>query len=245
MKGPVVLIHGAWSRGTTWAAVAARLSAAGLTVHAPDLPGHGADPTPPAEVGLAECAEAVAALLRRSGPALLVGHSMGGMVISAAAERVPDLVVRLVYVAAFLPQDGDSLLDLIRRQEMPGIRDLVRPAPLPGATVLCPEGLCERLCQDATQAQCAGVIAGLGQQPNRVQTEPAALTPERFGRVPRAYVLCRQDRTVSPDLQRRMAGRGACDPVADIDCGHLPQITRPQMLADILLQLRQEEPSSP
>ena len=231
MTLPVVLVHGAWSRGAAWAAVAARLSATGHDVRAPDLPGHGGDPTPPAAVGLDTCAEAVAKTLRETGPALLVGHSMGGMVISAAAEKVPDLVIRLIYVAAFLPENGESLLDLIRRQDEAGIRDLVRPAPASGASVLETDGLCDVLCQDASEAQCSAVISGIGHQPDRVQTDSVRLSAERFGRVPRAYVFCRQDRTVTPGLQRWMLTRQKCAPVLELDSGHLPQITRAADLA--------------
>ncbi len=229
-----VLIHGAWSRGAMWNAVAGHLRAMGHEVAAPDLPGHGDDPTPPDQVGLEACATAVAELVRAGPAPVLVGHSMGGMVISAVAERVPEALQRLVYVAALLPADGQSLLDLIRGQDIPGVQDMVRRAPQPGATVLAPEGLCKVLCQDADARACAAVLAGLGHQPNRVQTDPVRLSPGRFGTVARSYVLCRDDRTVSPALQRAMLARTPCDPVHELDAGHLPQVTRAADLAALI-----------
>ncbi len=234
---PVILVHGAWSSARAWDGLVPLLAAKGRTVRAVDLPGHGSDPTPPGKVGLDDYAARLADVLRDAPPALLVGHSMGGMAISAAAELVPEKVRKLVYVAAFLPRDGESLLDLIRRQDSPGIRDAVRPGPQPGTTVLSPQAALDVLCQDATPAQRKGVAAGLGPQPNRAQTDKVRLTPERFGRIPRAYVFCTRDLVVTPELQHAMVAASPCAETFDIDSGHLPQITRPRELADILNRL--------
>ena len=83
-----------------------------------DLPGGGDDHTPVDDVTLASCAERVCDVLAsRPEPPILVGHSMGGVVITQAAADCPDRVASLVFVAAFMPANGQSLLDLAQLPE--------------------------------------------------------------------------------------------------------------------------------
>ena len=108
-----VLIHGAWHGGWCWDRVRSRLEQAGHTVATPDLPGHGDDKTPTAAVSLDAYAARVCDVLdAQAEPVVLVGHSMGGVVVTAAAERRPEAVRALVYLCAFLPGDGVSLMML-------------------------------------------------------------------------------------------------------------------------------------
>ena len=92
-----MLIHGAWHGGWCWHKVVAELSRRGHRVVAPDLPAHGDDSTTRELVTLEAYADRVVEHLDDvSGPVCLVGHSMGGMVISAVGERVPERIERLV-----------------------------------------------------------------------------------------------------------------------------------------------------
>ena len=113
-----VLVHGAFCGGWCWEPVVELLEQRGHVVSAPDLPGSGADPTPVRDVTLAAYAVRVADVLaEREQPAILVAHSMAGMAITQAAANHPERIARLVYLAAFLPRDGQSLLDLTRLPE--------------------------------------------------------------------------------------------------------------------------------
>ena len=106
----MLLVHGAWHGAWCWQGITPRLEAAGVNVIAPDLPGHGTDSTPRNQVTLDAYADRViAAISGRSDRITLVGHSMGGVVISAVAERVPERIARLVYACAFLPRNGEAL----------------------------------------------------------------------------------------------------------------------------------------
>ena len=110
-----VLVHGAWHGAWCWERVAPLLRAAGHSVVAPDLPGHGADATPWWRVTLGGYARRVRdAALASGGRVIAVGHSMGGCVITQAAARWPEPFAGLVYLCAFVPQPGESLLSLAR-----------------------------------------------------------------------------------------------------------------------------------
>jgi pimeloyl-ACP methyl ester carboxylesterase len=119
-----LLIHGAMGGAWCWERVIPGLRAAGHAAVAIDLPGQGADATPLAEITLPRYAEAVCDALDGmngvGGPVLLTGHSMGGMVITQAASQRPEKLAGLVYVAAFLPGPGQSLLDITHLPEAAG-----------------------------------------------------------------------------------------------------------------------------
>ncbi len=105
-----VLVHGGFSGAWIWLPLMDRLKAAGHLVEAFDLPGMGDDRTSRSGVSLDSYASRVCeALAAVSEPAFVVGHSMGGIVATQAAARCPERVAALVYVAAFLPKDGQSL----------------------------------------------------------------------------------------------------------------------------------------
>ena len=148
-----------------WGDVPRLLAARGHMVEAVDLPGHGQSGVPPEKVTLADYGSALAERLATGEPAVLVGHSMGGMAISAAAERVPGQVTRLVYLAAFLPRDGDSLLSL-KRREPETIGAAVRRGPVRGTTVLDPALAAGCLFQDAPANLQTAALALPGPQPN-------------------------------------------------------------------------------
>jgi pimeloyl-ACP methyl ester carboxylesterase len=106
---PFILVHGAWHGAWCWERVVPLLAVRGFTARAIDLPGHGDDPTPPGRVSwedyLERMGEALAAV---AGPAILVGHSLGGGVITGAADRWPEKIRALVYLCALLPDAPDA-----------------------------------------------------------------------------------------------------------------------------------------
>src|SRR5206468_818884 len=113
-----VLVHGAFSGAWIWQPLIRRLEAAGHTVEAFDLPSMGDDRAPASECTLDACAARLCQVLAtRTEPAIVAGHSMGGIIATQAAARCPERVAALVYVTAFLPKAGQSLLDLTKLPE--------------------------------------------------------------------------------------------------------------------------------
>lgn len=228
----IILVHGAWGNAQSWTAVVPLLRAAGHEVEALDLPGHGANGEPSGAIGQKEYVDYVEARLMDGPPAMLVGHSMGGVVIAQVAARQPGHVTACVFVAALLPRDGESLLGLILQQEAKGVMEAVIPGPVRGTTLLKPEAAAA-LFPDATPSMAAAAMAAMSPQSNKAQKDPAEVGPG-FAGVPRAYVFCTQDQVVSYPLQQKMVAATPCEATFTLECGHVPLLTRPAELAEIL-----------
>jgi len=233
-----VLVHGAWYGGWCWEKVAPLLEAEGHRVDAVDLPGRGTNPAPPAEMTLAANARHVADRALAAGePAILVGHSMGGIVISQAAELVPESVSALVYVTAFLPANGQSLPQLGEGDE----EALVPPNIVAdGATGLCTvaEGVrVDALFGECDPGEAAAASARLVPESLAAIAAPVAISEERAGSVRRVYVECVNDRAITIGKQREMAANRPCERVLSLDADHSPFLSRPAQLAAHLLSV--------
>jgi pimeloyl-ACP methyl ester carboxylesterase len=238
----ILLVHGAFGRAACWDRVAPGLRAGGHDVEAIDLPGAGDDDTPVAEVTLGRYAQRVCEALADGPPAVLVGHSMGGMVITQAAANCPESIDRLIYVAAFLPEDGQSLIDLTQLPE--GAGDAVQGGLVvegdPPVARMPPEAARVGLMHCCDDDAAAWGTSLRGPQPVAPFTHPARLTgpgADAFAALPRAYVMCLQDRAIKPPLQRRMLEAAGCDPVLEIDTDHSVWASRPDELATALDRL--------
>jgi pimeloyl-ACP methyl ester carboxylesterase len=233
-----VLIHGAWHGAWCWEKVEKELRAAGQQVVSVNLPSHGDDDTPAHEVTLETYATAVADVVRaQKGPVVLVGHSMGGIVISAAAEMVPDLIERLIYVTGFLPRDGESLLALEERNPRPSVpRSLVIEEGAPTATIV-PDRIVDIFFNDLPHHEAQAAKAKLVPQPLAPMATPIKLTPDRFGRVPKSYIECTIDNAISIELQRDMISKSNVDKVETLKASHSPFLSMPLDTARALLRL--------
>jgi pimeloyl-ACP methyl ester carboxylesterase len=220
-----VLVHGAHGGAWCWEPVVGPLADAGHTVEAFDLPGSGDDRTPAADVTLAAYVERVCAQLEtRPEPALLVGHSLGGVVIAQAAARCPDRIAALVYVTAFVPRDGQSLVDLARLpegagEEVPVAVDVEDGAPV---VVMSDEVARWAVYGECTDEQAAWAVARRRSQAIAPFTEPVALDDAALRRMPRAYVTCSEDRRIPLALQRRMIADNGIENVIELRADHSP-----------------------
>ena len=232
-----LLVHGAYHGAWCWRYLTPLLEAAGARVLAPDLPGHGADTTPSAELSLSLYADHVAAAARAAGePVALVGHSMAGAVIAQAAERAPEAIRRLVYLTAYMPGHGESIVDWARKDA--GTKAQGTRVEYEGVPCLAVDRAKTReaFYQDATEADVDWVAARLRPEPLAVFRAPLALTPENFGRLPRDYISCRRDLAITADLQDAMLAALPARRVWQMDTGHSPFVVAPGALADILLE---------
>ena len=126
-----VLVHGAWQAPYVWDAVKTKLINEGNNVTVVELPGHGSDQTVPSTLTLNTYRDKVLdAMSKINGKVILVGHSLGGMIISAVAEQNPSKIEKLVYLAAYLPTSGQSLLALAGTDAGSALGDSVNKVPI-------------------------------------------------------------------------------------------------------------------
>jgi len=235
MGRPILLVHGAWHGAWCWDRVVSHLQAPDRRVVAIDLPGHGAETTPPGEVTLDLLAARVCeALAEFDEPAVVVGHSMGGLVISQAAERCPDRTVRLVFVAAFLVHDGETLLSITENDP----NDVVHPNIVFNddrtTAALRPEAVRDLFFGDCSDEDAAWAAARLVPEPTAPFGTPLQVTNGRFGSIPRTYVHCTEDRALSMAIQEQMVADVGVDDVATLAASHSPFLSMPQQLAEII-----------
>ncbi|MFQ5614542.1 MAG: alpha/beta fold hydrolase [Anaerolineae bacterium] len=233
-----VLIHGAWHGGWCWDKVVPLLEKEGHKVEAPDLPGHGKDKTPTSEVTLQAYADRVCQVVNaQSEPVILVGHSMGGLAITQAAENCPGNIKALVYLTAFLLQDGEFLLQYAQEDtEALVLPNLIMAEDESFATVR-DEGIKPAFYADCSDEDVARAKSLLVPQSAAPFGTPVHTTAENFGRIPRVYIECLQDRAISPSIQKRMYTNLPCEKVISMDTSHSPFFSAPEELARHLLSV--------
>jgi pimeloyl-ACP methyl ester carboxylesterase len=232
-----VLVHGSFQGGWCWERVVPHLVKAGHHVVALDLPGHGEDTTPVAQVTLESYVNTVRKVVEtRKEPVILVGHSFGGMVISQVAEQMPEKIQSLVYLAALLPQNGLSALQLPNPDGDELMANMIINEA-EGWVFVKEEAIPGIYYTDCTPEDVAAVLPRLQVEPVMPYMQPVSLSAEKFGIVKRYYIGCTQDRSVTPAFQQVMLAATPCDQVFTMDAGHSPYISRPADLAAILLQV--------
>ena len=222
---PVVLVHGAWGGAWAWGYVQAELEKRGITSVAVDLPSSGTAPSTLAD----DAATVRAALDGLDAPAVLVGHSYSGGVITEASAG-NDKVAHLVYTCAILPEEGQSTFSLMGEDPTPSTLGNAIRATDDGLSTLDPVGAKDDLFNDVTQEQADPIIAALGTHRLSVFGEsPSGLGWKEH---PSTYILTTNDRVFSTELQRRMAANATN--VVEVDAGHIPLLSRPAELADAI-----------
>jgi len=278
-KAVFVLVHGGWHNHSAWDRVTSILKANGFAALTLDLPGAGvnaiaptslrcspfdaaafaAERSPMAGVTQEQRTQAVVALVKQAaslsnGKVILVGHSAGGMTISAVAEQVPELLLAVVYLAGFMVPNGIPLLGMLQHETMSSAQSLglfVGDPVAVGATRINPGSTDEAyrsllkasfygdvsesdFVQAASQLHCDESNAGA--------LAPSEITAERFGRVPRHYIRTTQDRAVPLTGQDHMIATvdgaiGGKTITHTLASSHSPFLSQPANLSKVLIDI--------
>jgi pimeloyl-ACP methyl ester carboxylesterase len=241
-KSTYLLVHGAWHNNQCWERVVPLLAAAGHRVLAPSLTGHGctAHLLSP-EVGLDTHADDIVGLIVEQGltEVILVGHSYAGLVISAAANQVPDRIAHLVYLDAMVPGDGDSAADLYPEltkyliESTAGTGTDWRVPPLPQSPP--PVGLFGVV----DPADAAWLRTMLSDQSVRCFQQSVCMDNPAVNAIPRTHIHCvgaMLEGTVREPVPATQPN-GAPAQVWELATGHDCMITMPFELADLLLKI--------
>jgi pimeloyl-ACP methyl ester carboxylesterase len=239
-----VLVHPAWFGGWCWKKVLPLLCARGHAVHTPTLTGlgervHLARP----EVGLDTHVDDVVNLLTYEDlhDVVLAGTSSGGVVITGVADRVPERIGRLVYLDAFVPEDGQSMLDIIPTERRPVMERLVategqgwllpRFAPAPWET------FARESWRITDEGDLRWMLARLAPTPFGHFRDPVRRRNPRGETVPRTYIRCLDWPNASFDRYADAARRSPGWTWRGLAASHLPYITQPSDVADLLLEV--------
>lgn len=221
----VVLVHGAFADGSSWAKIIPLLEAKGLHVIAVQNP-------------LTSLADDVAATKRaiaqQDGPVLLVGHSWGGMVISDAGNDPK--VAGLVYVAAAAPDANQSLSDLTKAAPTVGLKQIKADA---GFLSLTPQGINEDFAQDLTPAERKVIIAT--QQPVAAAAFGDKMATVAWQTKPSWYIVASNDHMISPVLEQAMAKKIKATTLT-LAASHVPMLSQPQKVADFIVEAAKKAP---
>jgi pimeloyl-ACP methyl ester carboxylesterase len=238
MMSTFVLVHGAWHGRWAWEKVVPLLEEAGHKVEAPDLRGHGDDKTPVPEVSLQSYADRVSEVLDgQSEPVILVGHSMGGIVISEVAERHPEKVRLLVYLAAFLLPNGKTLLETAQTDDETLVLQNVEVDEDKGIVTIREDAAREVFYGDCSEEDVERAKERLQPQALAPFATPVGVGEENFGRVKRTYIECLQDRAIGPATQKLMYTELPCEKVISMETSHSPFLSVPEKLVSHLVSL--------
>jgi pimeloyl-ACP methyl ester carboxylesterase len=233
MTKTFVLVHGAWHGGWCWRRVADLLQKQGHKVFAPTLTGLGerAHLLGPG-IGLSTHIADVVNVFKyeRLADVVLCGHSYGGMVISGVAEQVQPAIRSIVFLDAFMPENGEAIIDLTSA----AVQEALRGAREKGALGIPPR---PAAAFGVNEKDRAWVDAMCGPQPIATFSDPIALTGarERIGK--KAYIRARSYE--NPGFDRALA-RTSGDPswrVYEVPSGHDVMVDMPERLTEILLEV--------
>lgn len=232
----LVLLHGNWAGRWVWEPVLPALRARGFDPVAVDLPTH-TDPESESTVA-GHVARVRAAVADRDGPVHLVGHSGGGLTVTAAAEALTERLAGLVYVAGIMVPSGvgfDSLrAELDLAEEDLGVGPHLEPALGGAGTVVPTDVAVALLFHRAPAAAAVAAARRLSPQWNVGLDLAPQWTEERFGTLRRLYVETVHDRDLPLGLQRHMQRRSPGAEVVTLDADHAPQLSAPGELVDAL-----------
>ena len=216
----IVLVHGAWADGSSWSKIIPLLQHKGLHVSAAQNP----------LSGLADDVASTDRLINaQDGPVLLVGHSYGGAVITEAG--LSDKVKGLVYVAAFAPEEGETLGGLASGYPPTPIFPEFRPIE-DGFIVLSEKGVMESFAQDLHEEERKLIHAVQGPTHNSILSTP--IKHAAWHTKPSWFVVAQHDRVIAPEQEKATAERMKAK-ILTLQTSHLPMLAQPQKVADFIV----------
>jgi pimeloyl-ACP methyl ester carboxylesterase len=265
-RPPLVFVHGSHGSAGYLMPLAGELIQRGRVAMAVDLPGHGAEGffpvwyqapqdlhamttevSPIAGISVQDNVNRVVSVLKRLGPSILVGHSLGGATVSAVCNAAPHLVQRAVYMSGYCCSNGQTVADLFLSKENADSLMHELPPAADGAVVLANRFnwrtndsntlalLRETYIADGADSQLRASIGGLQpDEPYGVSLSDCSLQPATGGRVPRTYIRFTQDRAVPLVLQDKMISDAGRFEVCDLVSSHFGVVTKTVELAGIL-----------
>ncbi|MEQ9298456.1 MAG: alpha/beta fold hydrolase [Cyclobacteriaceae bacterium] len=233
-----VLVHGAWADESAWGFVRNQL-AVNANVEVVNLPAHGVELTPAGEVTLQDYVNTVKSVIEKyDGKVKLVGHSMAGVVISQVAEQIPNKIEKLIYVSAYLPQNGEDLLSISKKDKESKVGEALEFTVDYSAATIKKNVIVPAVCADCPDYMKEALVKYHKAEPTKPLGEKVTLTAKKFGSVPKYYIHTTKDQAVGYDLQQAMAkANGKVKETYKLETSHLPFVVDPAGFLSILSEI--------
>ena len=224
----VILVHGAFADAASWTPVTERLVAAGIPVRAIVNPLRGL---------AADAAYVASAINQVEGPVLAVGHSYGGAVITNACTSTPN-VKGLVYVAAFAPDEGEKLIDLVGGSKDSVLTSAIQQTDYPDGDRTAPEVVIDvtrfRAVFTADLPELQSTVLAVSQRPIALGSFTEVSGPPAWKNLPSWAAVGTADKAAGSDIVRTMAHRAGAD-VTEIDGSHVIMISQPDAVLEVIM----------
>jgi len=233
-----VLVHGAWSDESAWGFVRNQL-AVHANVVVVNLPAHGADNTYGAGIGLSDYVKAVTkAVNQQKGKVILVGHSMAGAIISQVAENIPAKIDKLVYVSAYVPKNGESVIDLSKKDNTSKVGAALEFNKDYSLATIKKEVVHDNICADCPDYMKDILVKYRRAEPVKALNDKVVLTT-KFAAIPKYYIATIKDEVLPHALQQQMLkDNGTFKKVYELPTSHLPFVAMSQEFVAILSSIK-------
>lgn len=235
-KETYLLVHAAWLGGWEWANVTKALKEKGHTVITPDLPGHGNDKTSPKDITMEDYVKTLTDILdKQNESVILVGHSFNGITISRVAELRPNKVKKLIYLTAFLLPNGGSFFKAVQGVKGSAAVDNFYLSEDETYALVKEEEIQNAFAHDIPKEVFDGAKPNIVPEPSAPLMYELEITDENFGKIPKYYIECTEDRAIPIEVQRAMY-EGNVKKSYSINTSHTPNFSQPRKVAEILLE---------
>jgi len=232
--GTIVIIHGAWSSASDWKHVSEDLIAAGNQVISINLPGHGSDNTAITGISLKLYVDEVKKAIGDKQDVVLVAHSFGGIVGSQVAEQIAPQIKKVIYIAAYVPKNGESLLSLAQTDAESHIGKSLIVDEKAGIATVRKEGVADVFMADAPTPVADYVSNNIKPEPLAPLATPVTLTDGKFGKINKVFVHSLNDHTIGYSLQQKMVKDAGIQRLYSLPSSHTPFVMFPHVLAQII-----------
>lgn len=231
-----ILIHGAWHGSWCWKYVVPLLEAQGHSVTNLDLPGTVNNPQDFSSIDLKCYVDFVESKIEAiDGNVILIGHSMAGTILASVAEKIPHKIEKLIFISAFIPENGQSMFDQASTLSGKGIStEMLVNIPEFSVDLKRSEHVKEVLFNMCSQENAREALSLLQKQPIKPFNDIVHITEQNFGSIPKLYINCVRDEVISTKDQYKIATNSKCE-IANIESDHSPFFSAPHELVEIIL----------
>ena len=236
-KTTIILVHSAWLGGWQWKETISHLDHETLHVIAPDLEGHGSDKTPPNEITMDDYVNQLVELIdAEEKPVVLVGYSFNGITISRVAELRPKKVKKLIYLTAFLVPNGTSFSSAVK-----GVKDSKAVENFylsedKSYALVNEEAMHEAFAHDIPLENFNAAKPYIVPEPSAPLRYALKVSDDNFGKIPKYYIECTEDRAIPIEVQRAMY-KGKVKKHFSLMASHTPNFSKPDSLAYLLKKI--------